>query len=157
MPRKTKAPTVADFEALWSALSPADKAECRRRIDKRRSRWEKLDKLMPHYALLYDLYRERLGLRPTTFFKWLGALRGQDGKFLFGQSHYAAWKRLLKRYKANDYEKLARPPWFNDPKLRLVPPPSSLNADDLPLPGIRDTSLTAGEDFREPGFRRHRT
>jgi hypothetical protein len=126
MPRKTKKPpTVAEVEALFRALSPADQRKFRRSINKRRSRWKVIDALMPYYALLYDLYQERLGLPPTTFFKWIGALRGANGKFLFGASHDAAWHRLYAMYKAGNYKKLERPPYFDDPNLKLeVPPPT---------------------------------
>jgi hypothetical protein len=134
MPRKTKKlPTVADFQALWCALSAADKAECRRWIDKRRSKaWGAVDALMPHYALLYDLYRERLSLHPTTFFKWMGTLRGQNGKLLFGSSHNAAWRRLYRKFKTGDYKKLERPAHFDDPNLKLVPPPTPEANPDRP-------------------------
>jgi hypothetical protein len=132
MPRKTKAPTVADFQALWCALSTADKAECRRWINIRDSRWAAIDALMPHYALLYDLYRERLSLHPTTFFKWVGALRGQNGKLLFGSSRDAAWQRLYRKFKTGDYKKLERPAYFDDPNLKLVPPPTSEANHDRP-------------------------
>ena len=84
MPRKTKKPlTVAEVQALWGMLSAADqwasvaaldgerKREFRRRIDKRRSQWDKTDPLM---LLVYDLYRERYALPPTRYFKWIGAL-----------------------------------------------------------------------------------
>jgi hypothetical protein len=122
MPRKTKKPpTVAEVHALWSALSTADKAEFRRLIDKRNTYWAAIDALMPHYALLYDLYRERLSLPPTTFFKWLGALCGQNGKLLFGSSRDAAWRRLYRKFKTGDYKKLERPAYFDDPNLKLVP------------------------------------
>jgi len=132
MPRKTKKPTLADLEASWRAADEDVKAAFRRSIDKRRSQWKAIDALMPHYALLYDLYRERLGLRPTTFFKWLGALRGQNGKLLFGPTHDAAWRRLYAMYKAGNYEKRERPSHFDDPNLKLVPPPTPEADHDRP-------------------------
>jgi hypothetical protein len=137
MPRKTKHSkvTVADLTALWCLASADVQAKFLRSINKRRSRWEVIDALMPHYALLYDLYRERLGLPPTTFFKWLGALRGQNGKLLFGQSHNAAWHRLYAKYKAGNYKKLERPAYFDDPNLKLVPPPTPEANHDRPPQG----------------------
>jgi hypothetical protein len=133
MPRKTKKPpTVAEVHALWSALSTADKAEFRRWVNKRDSRWAAIDALMPHYALLYDLYHERLGLHPTTYFKWVGALRGQNGKLLFGASPDAAWQRLYRKFKTGNYKKLERPVHFDDPNLKLVPPPTPEANHDRP-------------------------
>ena len=142
MPRKTNAPpTVAEVQALWRLLSAADQAEFRRRIGKRRSRWDKVDALM---LLVYDLYRERYGLRPVTYFKWIGALleggvldrdgKIRGGKIRFGPNDNAAWRRLYRKYTTGDYEKLARPAWFDDPKLMVLPPPSSL--DDPRPPAI---------------------
>jgi hypothetical protein len=136
MPRKTKHRkiTLADLTALWRSASADVQAKFRRSISIRRSRWEAIDALMPHYALLYDLYQERLGLRPTTFFKWIGALRGQNGKLLFGSTHNAAWRRLYARYKAGNYKKLERPPHFDDPNLKLVPPPTPEADNDVRPP-----------------------
>jgi hypothetical protein len=135
MPRKTKhrKVTVADLTALWRLASADVQAKFLRSINKRHSQWEVIDALMPNYALLYDLYQERLGLPPTTFFKWLGALRGQNGKLLFGLSQDAAWHRLYAKYKAGNYNKrdiktLVPRDWLEagiDPeKFKLDPPPS---------------------------------
>jgi hypothetical protein len=142
MPRKTKKPpTVAEVQALLRALSPADQAKFR--IGKRRSRWDEIDALM---LLVYDLYRERYGLRPIRYFKWIGALLDGGvilggfsgvkipGKILYGASHNAAWRRLYRKYTTGDYEKLARPAWFDDPKLIVLRPPTSLA--DPPPPAI---------------------
>jgi hypothetical protein len=160
MSRKTKAPpTVAEVHALWRLFSADDQRKFRRLIDKRRSRWDKIDALM---LLVYDLYRERYALPPTRYFKWIGALldggepldshgfrcsplahkppaspRPRAGgkipsKIRFGQSHNAAWRRLYGKYKTGDYEKLARPAWFDDPKLIVLPPPSPSDADPRP-------------------------
>jgi hypothetical protein len=128
MPRKTKAPTIADFQALWRGLSAADKSECRRWIDKRDSKY-KTDPLM---LLVYDLYRERYGLPPTRYFKWIGALLDGSAKILYGPNDNAAWRRLYRKYKTGDYEKLTRPAWFDDPKLIVSPPPSPSDADPPP-------------------------
>jgi hypothetical protein len=134
MPRKTKhrKVTVADLTALWRSASADVQAKFRRSIKIRRSRWEATDALMPHYALLYDIYRERLSLPPTTFFKWVGALRGQNDKLLFGASPDAAWQRLYRKFKTGDYKKLERPAYFDDPNLKLVPPPTPEADHDRP-------------------------
>jgi hypothetical protein len=134
MPRKTKEPTVADFHALWRALSTADKAECRRWIDKRHSRWKEIDEMM---LLLYDLYKARYGLRPIRYFKWLGAVRrSQDDRLLLGDvDQDSAWRRLYNKYRSGNYEKLARPAWFDDPKLIVLPPPLP-SAENPPPPAI---------------------
>jgi hypothetical protein len=140
MSRKTKKPpTVAEVQALLRALSPADQVKFR--IGKRRSRWDEIDALM---LLVYDLYRERYGLRPIRYFKWIGALLEggvihrdgiqTPGKIRFGASHNAAWHRLYTKYKSGNYEKLARPAWFDDPKLIVLRPPTSLA--DPPPPAI---------------------
>jgi hypothetical protein len=120
MARKTKhrKVTVADLSALWRSADADVQAKFLRSINKRRSRWKAIDAMMPEYALLYDFYKERLGLPPTTFFKWLGVLRGQNGKLLFGLSENAALHRLYAAYKAGNYKKLERPPLFDDPNLK---------------------------------------
>jgi hypothetical protein len=94
--------------------------------------------------LVYDLYRERYGLRPIRYFKWIGALLDGGrilaagvqipGKIRFGASHNAAWRRLYTKYTTGNYEKLARPAWFDNPKLIVSPPPTSLA--DPPPPAI---------------------
>jgi hypothetical protein len=139
MPRKTKKPpTVAEVHALWCLLSAAGQAEFRRRIGKRRSGWDEIDALM---LLVYDLYRERYALPPTRYFKWIGALldgsvkihgKIHGGKIRFGATHNAAWRRLYRKYTTGDYEKLARPAWFDNPKLMVLPPPSPSDADPPP-------------------------
>jgi hypothetical protein len=155
MPRKTKKPlTVAEVQALWGMLSAADqwasvaaldgerKREFRRRIDKRRSQWDKTDPLM---LLVYDLYRERYALPPTRYFKWIGALLDRCvlltlddgttrtcGKIRFGPNANAAWRRLYRKYTTGDYEKLARPPWFDDPRPIVLPPPSPSDKNPPP-------------------------
>jgi hypothetical protein len=142
MPREKKAPpTVPEVMALWRALSTTNQAECRRLMG-RYSRWDEIDALM---LLVYDLYRERYGMPPTRYFKWIGALldggkvrfeqgewRRSGGKIRMGQSYNAAWHRLYRKYTTGDYEKLPRPAWFNDPKLMVLPPPSPSDADPPP-------------------------
>jgi hypothetical protein len=135
MPPKTKKPpTVADVMALWRALPPADQAKLRRLIDKRRSRWDTIDSMLPRLALVYDIYREKFSMPPTAFFRWLGRARRQDdGRlFLFGANHDAAWRRLYRKYKAGDYEKLPRPSWVDDPALIVLPPPAPSEPDPCP-------------------------
>jgi hypothetical protein len=139
MPRRTKKPpTVAEVHALWCLLSAAGQAEFRRRIGKRRSGWDEIDALM---LLVYDLYRERYDLRPIRYFKWIGALLDGNvkihgkifpGKIRFGPTHNAAWRRLYRKYTTSDYEKLARPAWFDDPKLIVLPPPLPSDKDPPP-------------------------
>jgi hypothetical protein len=130
MPRKTKKPpTRAAVEALFRLLSAADQAELRRRIGERRSRWDEIDALM---LLVYDLYQERYGLRPMRYCKWIGALLDGSGKILYGPNDNAAWRRLYRKYTTGDYERLARPAWFDDPKLIVLPPPSPSDADPRP-------------------------
>jgi hypothetical protein len=130
MPRRTKKPpTVAEVHALWCMLSAADQREFNRRTDKRRSDWDEIDPLM---LLVYDLYRERYALPPTRYFKWIGALLDGSDKIRFGPNANAAWRRLYRKYRTGDYEKLARPAWFDDPKLIVLPPPLPSDKDPPP-------------------------
>jgi hypothetical protein len=82
--------------------------------------------------LVYDLYRERYALPPTRYFKWIGALLDGGGKIRFGLSDNAAWHRLYNKYRNGNYEKLARPAWFDDPKLIVLPPPSPSDKNPPP-------------------------
>ena len=139
MARKPNSRAVADIKAALRRLPEAEKLKIERWLRQqrpRKSRWREVDeRLLPIIAVLAAIYREKYGLKPTAFFKWLVAIEPSTPgtQRMFGSSRDAAWRRLYAQYKAKYQGREFERPQFKKLKAavdsgaaRLAPPPSGL-------------------------------